>query len=147
MKLTPAQLLVRKVIREAAMRHGLNPDLHDAIGYVESRWDAAAKNLAGSDGQRGGAWGATQITDRTARGAGFTGKREELLDAAVAAEWTCRIMLTRPGGAPTTPEDAGAWWNAGRKSFADLPAANTARTDYVPKLIAALHVVQANPIA
>lgn len=144
--ITPAQFIIRKALREAARRHGIDPDLIDAIGYVESRWHADAKNLAGADGARGGAWGATQITDHTARGAGFTGKREDLLSIDVAAEWTMKIMLSRPGGPPRTAEEAGAWWNAGRKTFEELPAANTARTDYVPKLHAALAVVRANPL-
>jgi soluble lytic murein transglycosylase-like protein len=134
---------VRKALRDAARRLGVDPDLPDAIGYVESRWRPAT-NLSGPDGARGGAWGPTQITERTARDHGFGGDMAELnASPELAAEWTSRILAARPGGPPRTIQDAAAWWNAGRPSASQLGAAHVTRTDYIPKAEAALALVRA----
>jgi hypothetical protein len=140
--ITPAQWLVRKALREAARRHGISPDLLDALGKVESNWLLDATNKTGGDLARGGAYGPTQITERTARQNGYT---EPMLllceDAEVAAELTCVIMASRPGGTPQNAEDAGAWWNAGKTSVTKLVPDHVTRTTYIPRLRAALDSV------
>ena len=142
-----AQQRVRAALRRAARRYGLDPDVVDAIGYVESRWTVAARNLTGADGARGGAWGPTQITERTARAAGYVGRIGALAeDVELAAEWTARIMLTRPGGPPRTVEDASAYWNAGRASAAALPAGHVTLTTYIPRARSALALVRSSPL-
>lgn len=143
------QKRVRRALRDAAQRHGLNPDVLEAIGYVETRWNPTLANMSGTDGARGGAHGPTQITERTAREHGYTGTMAALRteDASLAAEWTARIMKARPGGGPVTLEDAVAWWNAGRTSFAALGPTHVTRTDYAPKARTALAIVRASPVA
>jgi hypothetical protein len=125
-----------RVLREAFARYKLPAAWGEALGRVESNLTMAAKVLTGSDGARGGAWGPTQITERTARAHGYTGPMDALTeDPALAAEWTARIAAA---GRPATIEDLGAWWNAGRTTFGALPADHVTRTNYVPRLVAAL---------
>lgn len=143
---------VRDALRRASLRYGLDPEWLDAIGRVESRWRMGLVNGAGPDGARGGAWGPTQITERTARGAGFTGAMEEIRDnPEIAAEWSARILSA------STPRDfaeAVASWNAGRyhadknNNGALDPGEAPAITvdDYWPKALAALAYVQENPV-
>lgn len=142
--LLPDRERVREALRAAGDRYlsGYNsawPAWLDALGWVESRWQLDAVNRSGADGARGGAWGPTQITEKTARGVGYTGDISQLAaDPDLAADWTAKIMLARPGGPPRTPEDAAAWWNAGRTSFDSLPEDHVTRTDYAPKFLAAI---------
>lgn len=139
---------VRRALREAGAMFDVDPDILDAIGYVESRWTMGARNLTGTDGARGGAWGPTQITERTARAHGYTGDVAAFTrDAALAAEWTARIMRNRPGGPPVTIQDAAAWWNAGRTYAAQLGPSHVTVTTYIPRAVAALDMVQTEPIA
>lgn len=145
-RVTEAQRKVRRELRAAAGRHGLDPEIPDALGYVESRWKLGATNLTGADGARGGAWGPTQITERTARAHGYDGAMSTLgADAWLSAEWTARILAARPGGPPRTVEDAAAWWNAGKASAAQLGATHITRRDYIPKALAALDLVRETP--
>jgi soluble lytic murein transglycosylase-like protein len=145
-KLTEERRKVRLALRAAARRHGIDPDIMDALGRVESGWNLRAVNLSGPDGARGGAWGPTQITARTAAAHGYSGPMSAFTtDPDLAAEWSARIMAARPGGPPRTVEDAAAWWNAGRASFASLPAGHITREDYAPKARAALAQVKASP--
>lgn len=137
--------LVRMMLREEAVKQNVDPDIMEAIGYVESKWNLAATNLTGPDGARGGAYGPTQITERTARAHGYEGDMIELTrDARLAAFWTAKIMRARPGGPPETIEDAGAWWNAGRKSASLLTDTHVTRVVYIPRAVAALRMVQAD---
>jgi soluble lytic murein transglycosylase-like protein len=144
---------LRDLLRRAAIRYGIRPELVDALAKVESNWKLGAVNKAGRDGARGGAFGPTQITEQTLRSHGGTFPAEQLTqDPELAAEWTARIIAARPGGPPTTPEDLAAWWNAGRSSWAALPLTVTrkradgssysephpTRADYLPKLVDAL---------
>lgn len=141
------QQKVRAALRRAAAKWGIDPDILDAIGYVESRWKLGAKVTTGTDGARGGAWGPTQITEKTAKAAGFTGNVADFTrDPDLAAEWTARIMLTRPGGAPTTIEDASAYWNAGKTSAASLGPTHVTRVKYIPAAEKAIALVQTSPL-
>lgn len=146
--ITTEQRRVRAALRSAAAARGVSPDVVDALAYVESRWRMGATNLTGPDGARGGAWGPTQITEKTARAHGYTGDMAALTqNAALAGEWTARILAARPGGAPASVEDAAAWWNAGRTSFASLGPDHITRRDYVPKAQQALSIVRGNPVS
>lgn len=127
---------IAQLIKAAAAQFGVDPMQMAAIVQVESSWNPAATNLSGPDGARGGAWGLSQITLQTAKAYGFTGSGEDLLDPATSIEWTARILAA--GGPPVTIQDAGAWWNAGKKHFYDLNAESPTASDYVPKLVAAL---------
>lgn len=144
MSLSVEQNQVRALLRIASIEQGLNPDYLDAIGYVESHWDYKARNLTGSDGVRGGAWGPTQITDMTAKAHGYKGDiRVIALDPVVAAKWSAIIMHTRK---PQSLQDAVAWWNAGRMSFDLLGPQHVTRLNYWPKAEQAMKLVEQNPI-
>jgi hypothetical protein len=133
---------VRKALREAAVAQNVDPDIMEAIGYVESRWRLGLVNNSGPDGARGGSYGPTQISQKTARAYGYAGDMNALAnDAKLAALWTAIILRMRPGGPPETLEDAAAWWNAGRVSFTAVPADNTARTSYLPQLVDAYNMI------
>lgn len=148
------QQKVRRELRAAAERHGVDPDILDAIGYVESRWTLGARSTDPRDEARGGSFGPTQISERTARAHGFDGDMKTLgADAWLSSEWTARIMAKRPGGPPRSISDAAAWWNAGRSTFAAVPATDKhgnphpTRTDYEPRARKALALVQNDPPA
>jgi hypothetical protein len=106
-----------------------------ALAAHETGWDQHAVNLwHPGDIARGGAWGIMQITEKTARMYGYTASVGQLLDARVNFELGGRILAD---GRCQTLQDAGAWWNAGRRRFEDLPADHVTRKAYVPKLLAA----------
>lgn len=139
-KITEARKRNRQLLRDAATRWNLEPDWLDAIGYVESRWNANATNMTGADLERGGAVGMTQITMKTAQAYGYKGSVQDLLASPeTQAELSAQIMAA---GDPQSLEDAAAWWNAGRKRASQLPSSHVTRTDYIPKAQAALTVVQ-----
>jgi len=132
---------MRQLLREAARRYNINPELPDAVGKIESGWNSRALNCAGADGARGCAIGATQITLRTAQDHGFYGTADQLRsNPALQAELTAKILAA---GNVSTTSDAAAWWNAGKRSIYLAPAIT--REDYLPKLVAAHSYVQANP--
>ncbi|MBK9497090.1 MAG: transglycosylase SLT domain-containing protein [Xanthomonadales bacterium] len=144
---TAEQRKVRLAAQTAGRRFGVSGAILEAIGYVESRWRMSAVNRTGADGARGGSWGPFQLSEKTARAYGYSGPMDALTqDADLAAEWAARIMAARPGGAPQNTDDAAAWWNAGRTSFAGLGDAHVTRTDYAPKARAALELVASNPV-
>lgn len=135
---------VRLALREAAVMGNVDPDIMEAIGYVESRWKLDALNLDGSDGARGGSYGPTQISERTARAYGYTGDMLDFCDdEKLAALWTAKILRARPGGPPATAGDAAAWWNAGHATLATVSPSSSAVTAYLPELRAALAKVTA----
>lgn len=147
---------VRLALREAAVKFNLDPDFLEAIGYVESRWNVAAVNRAGRDGERGGAWGPTQITERTAREHGYTGPIEEFTrDAELAATWTGRILRAASDRRHLeTLADYVAAWNAGRDDadrnndgeLEELRPDHPTRSDYLPRAVAALELVRGEPV-
>lgn len=120
---------LRAIFADWAGRAGIDPDLVDAMLFVESDYDPSAVNLTGRDGARGGSYGPTQISAKTAAAYGYTGDPAEFArDASLAAQWTMKILQARPGGAPTSVDDVAAWWNAGRTSMAKVPATSSAWT-------------------
>jgi len=141
---------LRSTLRAAAEAAGVDPDIPDALAYVESRWNPAASNTVGPDAARGGSFGPTQISMKTAMGYGFTGTPDDLMaeDGATAAYWTAVILAARPGGCGqgTDIRDAAAWWNAGKPSAAAVPSTSSAQ-GYMVKAASALAMVQASPPA
>lgn len=134
---------VRAALRSAARTYGINPDIMDALGKVETGWKLGVANLTGTDLARGGSWGPTQISEKTARAYGYAGDMQAInTDPELSAQWTAIILAARPGGAPLTIEDASAWWNAGRTSASvgTLPAST--RDVYIPRARTALALVQ-----
>jgi soluble lytic murein transglycosylase-like protein len=146
----------REALRAAAARHSLSPDYVDAIGKVETGWASNLVNQTGPDAKRGGAWGLTQITERTARAHGYTGPMEALVaDVELAAEWTGRILAeANEAKRMETLADYCAAWNAGRYDadkdndgdLDELPAGHSTREHYLPRAIQALAFVRANPV-
>jgi hypothetical protein len=147
---------VRVALREAAVMFGLDPDYLDAIGKVEGpNWILDARSTDPRDEARGGSFGPTQISERTARGAGYTGSMEAFrTDAALAAHWTAVILRQAEDRRHLeTLADYVAAWNAGRDDadrndngdLEELPPTHPTRTTYLPAALAALAYVQRNP--
>jgi soluble lytic murein transglycosylase-like protein len=142
---------LRVALRAASARYNLPPEWLDAIAKVESSWRMGLVNGTGADGKRGGSWGPTQISQKTARASGYTGPMEAIRDdPEVAAEWSARILAA---SSPRDFADAVAAWNAG-KYHADAnqdgeldagEAPSITVDDYWPKATAALAYVQENP--
>ena len=127
---------IKAAMRGAAERYGIDPNIPDALAAVESGYDMGATNQSGPDGARGGAWGPTQLTERTARAYGYAGPMDALTtDPELAAEWTARILAARPGGPPPDIGAAAAWWNAGKRDLSLAP--DSTRTVYYPRALAA----------
>jgi hypothetical protein len=162
------KLALRLELRRQAEAQGQDPDIVDAIAYVESHWDPSAKNLTGPDGARGGSYGPTQLSQKTARIIGYTGDMLDLCapDGVLAGYWTAVYLSQRPGGGcppGTAIEDAATWWNAGLgpdgrpryATFDSLPmmvtkadgskAPHPTRAVYAPAAIDALVMVQEDP--
>jgi hypothetical protein len=148
---------VKEALTAAAQRYGLPPEWLVALGITESELDPSAVNQTGADADRGGSWGATQISARTARAFGYTGPMEALTtNVDLMADLTAHMVAdgfaersNRPDapesgpfrveryGTPQSFEDMIAVWNAGRP-FASLPAGGSTLTDYYPRALAAL---------
>jgi hypothetical protein len=155
-KLSESQRNVRRELRAAAERWGLDPDILDALGYVESKWKLGARSTSAADEALGGSYGPTQLSEATARNNSFDGSMKTLgADAWLSAEWTARSLVAGAQNAegrvlahtPETIEDAAAWWNAGRQSAAELSASHVTRTKYIPAALAALDLVRREPLA
>ncbi len=140
---------VRQALREAAVMMDLDADILEAIGVVESGLRLGAINRAGRDGEHGGAFGPTQITERTARRNGYTGDMLAFTtDEKLAALWTAKLL--RPGAQNAeghvldhelwTPEEYGAWWNGGALSPSAVPATSSA-IGYMKKLADAVELL------
>lgn len=133
-----------RFLRDAFRSKGLPEEWGEALGRKESDLDPSAVNLYGSDGERGGAWGPTQITAVTARAFGYTGPMERLIeDTRFAAKLTADMVAIgfaeRHGetyfyGEPDSIEQLGAVWNGGRASD-DPNLPRSTRFTYIPSLI------------
>jgi soluble lytic murein transglycosylase-like protein len=156
LKLNDSQKRVRRALRAAAVKYGLNPDYLDAIGHVEGpRWTLNARSTHPADEARGGAFGPTQITERTARGGGYTGPMQAFReDPELAAEWTARLLAAMHKSRPlVTLADYSAAWNAGKydadknnnDELEELHATHATRSSYLPKARLALAVVKVIP--
>jgi hypothetical protein len=151
MVIVPRRRDARAALEAAADRYGLPREWLVALGETETRLDPSQVNRTGPDGERGGSWGVTQISARTARAFGYPGPMEDLLDPVAAAELSAQMIAAgfaerssnpadpeagpfRPVnfGMPQTFEDMLAVWNAGRR-YADLPADGSTLVDYIPR--------------
>ena len=119
---------------ETARAAGVDPAVFLGIIEVESRWKPDATNLVGPDGARGGAFGLTQMTLRTARALrpGITG--DELLDWKTNLDVAGLLLAENARRISPLWPDVAAAWNSGR-SFDTAP--EVTRYDYVPKVLAA----------
>lgn len=156
---------VREALRLRARLAGVSEDWLEALGETETRLGAwGFLNDTGADAVRGGSWGPTQISARTARAWGYDGPMEALTeDMDLAAQLTADMVAAgfaeltptsylrdhpdapyRPVryGPPATFEDAMAVWNAGHP-WAELSATSKARTDYVPRARKYLAAIEA----
>ncbi len=75
---------MRKLIRKWAKIHDIPESLLHRIIQRESDYNAAARN--------GPYWGLMQILPQTARGMGFTGANEDLLDAETNLEFAGKYL-------------------------------------------------------
>lgn len=119
---------------ETAKAAGVDPAVFLGIIEVESGWNPAATNLVGSDASRGGAFGLTQMTLRTARALrpGITGN--ELLDPKTNLDVAGELLAENARRISPLWPDVAAAWNSGR-SFDTAP--EVTRYNYVPKVLAA----------
>jgi soluble lytic murein transglycosylase-like protein len=81
--LSPQELVV--LIENKAITHGVPLDLAHAVVRVESNYSAGPTG-------RGGTLGLMQIKYATARGLGFTGSAQDLMDPATNLEWGMRYL-------------------------------------------------------
>jgi hypothetical protein len=142
---------VRAALRKWAVLGNLDPDFVEAIGVVENGLRLSATNTSGRDGELGGSYGPTQITMQTARANGYAGPMQAFNeDPELAGQWTARILNEhRQRGELVTLADYVAAWNAGRdhadrngdNELEELPATNTARTQYLPRAKVALAAI------
>jgi hypothetical protein len=141
---------VAAALRSAFEAQGLPPEWGEALGRQESSLNMKAIVNTGGDALYGGSYGATQITQKTARGYGYTGPMENLLtDLNLMASLSAKIAAA---GQPMSIEDLGAWWNDGVRTFDALPETKTikhadgttetiphpTRYTYVPHLVSIL---------
>ena len=72
--------------------HDLYPSWGLAFAYVESNFRPWVVTNSGGDGKRGGAWGLFQMTFLTARGLGFMGIANELLDLHLNTRLAAKLI-------------------------------------------------------
>lgn len=108
-----------------------------AFAKHESNLNPNARNCTGNDGAQGCAWGMGQVTLDTARGYGFTGEPEQLLDPDVNAHFMAvKLADARARWGDSLP-DAAAYYNSGRSYAAALAEPRVADKvqAYVAKLV------------
>lgn len=122
------------VIAEACRKHGVPVVWGLAMAYAESLFEPGTIIHSGGDGKRGGAWGMFQMTLKTARGEGFAGEPESLLDPVTNCDIAMRFVagLMRRHGDDL--RDVASAYNSG-KSFAKAPAST--RLTHVPHVLEA----------
>lgn len=116
-----------QAIADAFAAQGLTPAWGVALARVETGGHPAT-NDTGPDAARGGSYGPTQISERTARAYGYTGAMDDLnTDPQVAAMLTAGLVadgfsetslsgpyVTRRYGRPASFNDMLSVWNSGR---------------------------------
>lgn len=146
---------VREALRLRARLAGVSEDWLEALGETETKLGAAGLvNDTGNDAVRGGSYGPTQISARTARAWGYDGPMQALAeDMDLAAKLTAdmvaagfaeltptSVLRSNPDapyrpvryGPPSTFEDMLSVWNAGRPA-AQLGAASDTLLKYIPR--------------
>jgi hypothetical protein len=146
----------REALTIAGAKYGIPSGWLVALGLTETDLDPSAVNDTGPDRDRGGSWGVTQISARTARAFGYTGPMATLTeDVNLAAELTAQMVSAgfaerssnkaapesgpfKPiyYGMPQTFEDMLSIWNAGRL-YSELDPGNAAQAGtlatYIPR--------------
>lgn len=117
---------------QTAQRAGVDPAVFLGIIEVESAWDPRATNLVGADAARGGAFGLTQLTLKTARAFVPTITGDELLDPATNLQIAGMLLEENRRRSSPMWEDVAAMWNSGRPNDA---APEKTRYGYVPKVL------------
>lgn len=122
---------VRELARNVAIRAGVDPNVWLAMITVESNWNPDAVNQGPGDAARGGAWGLSQITVKTAQAVepGITGP--ELLDVDTHLR-VAEALLTDIAARALVAEDVPSLWNSGRRLDS---APDSTRYIYVPKVM------------
>lgn len=111
-----AQLV--KLAIEVASAQGLPPSWLLAIMEIESNFRADAKRLWGTDGKRGGAYGLCQMTVQTAKGLGFAGKPDELLDPKLNLTLAARLLKQLSSQFGGVLMDVACGYNSGKSCAA-----------------------------
>jgi hypothetical protein len=133
-----------QLIRDAFARRGLPPEWGEALARHESGLNDQATNLVGPDGARGGSYGMTQISERTAQAfdpalSGAMLLASPQLQADVTAAMVAEGFAERGDkvyryGPPSSVEQMAAVWNAGR-TWTDPSLPASVRAAYVPDLL------------
>lgn len=121
------------ILVAAFVRQGLPPEWGVALARQESAFVATAINNSTGDASRGGSRGLCQMSLLTARGLGFTGPPEELMNPICNADLAallCKEISTRLK--TTELGDVAAAYNSG-KVLAKAPAST--RNVYVPRVL------------
>lgn len=119
---------------QTAQRAGVDPAILLGIIKVESNWNPSATNLVGADAARGGAYGLTQMTLRTARAFDPTITGAELLDPVTNLRFAGQLLTDNARRGGKEWPDVAAMWNSGRP-FDNAP--ESTRYKYVPRVLAA----------
>ncbi len=119
---------------DTALSAGVDPAILLGIIKVESNWNPGATNLVGPDGARGGAYGLTQMTLRTARAFDPDVTGEQLLDPVTNLRFAGLLLADNRSRAGADWRDVAAMWNSGRP-FDQAP--EVTRYRYVPKVLEA----------
>lgn len=123
-----------------AREENLDPAWILATVKVESNFNPDAVNKGPGDGERGGAWGLGQMTLKTARGLGYSGSAEGLLDPRTNIRLVA--ALHKQNGAPgANPQDVFSRYNSG-KDFYHAPTVT--RQTYVPRAMDAFNFYSRN---
>jgi len=153
-----------EALTAAAERQGIPPSWLLALAEAESGQVLSAVNRSGADMDRGGSFGPTQISARTARAFGYTGPMEALTEnPELAADLTARMVAEGFGerstnrdapesppfrpvrfGTPASFEDMLSVWNSGRP-YSEAPVST--RTVYIPRALAALSAIEGEGVA
>lgn len=112
---------------------GVDPAVFLGIIYVESGWRPDAQVTTGADGARGGAYGLTQLTLRTAQAFEPDVTPAQLLDPRVNLRIAGQL-LAENARTSTDPRDVAAMWNSGR-TFDRAP--DSTKNRYVPAVLRA----------
>jgi soluble lytic murein transglycosylase-like protein len=125
---------LEQLVKDAAARAGVPAGVLEAIVDIESSWDPSASNRTGGDEARGGAFGLTQLTLKTARSFDPRVTPEDLLDPVKHLIIASKLMADNARRS-RDPKDLASMWNSG-KVFDKAP--EVTRESYVPRFLTAL---------
>lgn len=137
------------MVLRVAQEVGVSAALLAATIAKESNWNPSAINDTGGDAKRGGAYGLSQMTLRTAQGLGYKGDGQGLLDPETNVRLAARLhkanaRLLSARGDLSQLEDVIARYNSG-KPFANAPTFT--KDVYVPGVLAKVKDYQKKGLA